>query len=125
MSANGPDQAIRNPAAEEQAVTSREAEDRIGRARWLVALGGILAGLAAFGIGEAVYQRIPAQKVTFDTLGGPVTAATGETLATAEMRNAALAFGVLGLCLGGCLGIAGGLARCRVHSLDCLRSRVD
>ncbi|HZW30256.1 MAG TPA: hypothetical protein VFF52_06070 [Isosphaeraceae bacterium] len=40
-----------------------------------------------------------------------MTSVTPETQAVADLRNAALTFGVLGFCLGGCLGIAGGLAR--------------
>lgn len=116
VSAHGSNEAVQSPTvpeapAEEQAVASHEAEDRVSRARWLAALGGLVAGLASFGIGEALYQWIPAQEFTSITMGVTVRSVTGATLAVAAMRNAALAFGVLGLCLGGCLGIAGGLAR--------------
>jgi hypothetical protein len=81
------------------------------RARWLVALGGLVAGLAAFGIGEATYKRIPARQVMLNTMGTIAPAITSETQSEADVRNAALAFAVLGACLGGCLGLAGGLAR--------------
>jgi hypothetical protein len=83
----------------------------LGRARRFAGLAGLLAGLAAFALGEAAYKRIPVQQLTFNTMGTMVTAATPATSAVAEVRNAALAFGLLGLCLGGCLGLAGGWAR--------------
>jgi hypothetical protein len=81
------------------------------RARWGVALAGPLAGLLAFAVGEAIYQRIPPEQVVIPTSGTFVIGPTAATQAVADVRNAALAFGVLGGCLGGCLGIAGGLAR--------------
>jgi hypothetical protein len=87
------------------------AADAFGRHRRIAAMAGLLAGLAAFALGEATYKWIPARQVTFNTMGTMVTAATAATAAAAEVRNAALAFGLLGLSLGGCLGLAGGLAR--------------
>lgn len=99
----GGTEAVRTTAAPSPAIPT-------GRARWFLALGGLAAGLAAFALGEATYNLIPADKATFNTMGTMVTAATAETTAVAEVRNAALAFGLLGLSLGGCLGIAGGLA---------------
>ena len=99
--------AIPEPPAKARA----EAAGRPHGARWLVALAGLIAGLAAFGIGEATYKLIPAQKVKINTMGIILQAATAETQSVANVRNAALAFGVLGACLGGCLGVAGGLAR--------------
>jgi hypothetical protein len=86
-------------------------DGRPGRVRWLVGPAGLLAGLSAFGIGEATYKWIPAQKLTYHAFGSKVISATAATQAVADVRNGALAFGVLGLCLGGCLGVAGGLAR--------------
>jgi hypothetical protein len=77
----------------------------------LLALGGLLAGLAAFAVGEATHKLILAEKRTFNIMGTPVTTATAATQAAADTRNGALAFGALGMCLGGGLGIAGGLAR--------------
>ncbi len=96
------------PAPEDLAIPEPPAKSRpedAGRprdARWLVALAGLIAGLAAFGIGEATYKLIPARRVTINTLGIISQSATAETLSVANVRNAALAFGVLGACLGGC-----------------------
>jgi hypothetical protein len=94
-------------------VTREEAKARLSRGKTLAALGGLLAGLASFGIGEAVYQMIPARSVPQrDRLTGQeIVRPSFETMNIAEAQNAALAFGALGLCLGGLLGIAGGLAR--------------
>ncbi len=101
-----------NPGGPEPVRTTTGTSTAIppARARWSLALGGLAAGLAAFALGEATYSLIPADRATFNTMGTMVTAATAETTAVAEVRNAALAFGLLGLCLGGSLGIAGGLA---------------
>jgi hypothetical protein len=86
-------------------------EERLGRTRGLLAVGGLLAGLLAFGVGEAVYDLIPAKSVTQHALGLTKVSPTVATETVAAARNSALAFGVLGLFLGGCLGLAGGLAR--------------
>jgi hypothetical protein len=93
---------------------SSAAEDHVDllrRARGWLALGGLLAGLAAFGAGEAVYKLIPAELVKTRTMGQIVIGPSAKTSAVAEVRNGALAFGLLGVCLGGFLGAAGGLAR--------------
>ncbi|MGP0070204.1 MAG: hypothetical protein ACLQGP_42220 [Isosphaeraceae bacterium] len=81
------------------------------RVQWLVALAGLLSGLAAFGIGEAAYNRVPARKVKLNTMGMVADAVTGANQSLAVVRNGAIACAVLGLCLGGILGIAGGLSR--------------
>jgi hypothetical protein len=73
-------------------------------------VSGIIAGLAAFVIGEATSELIPPDTVKFDFFGAARAQITRDT-ARVVTRMAALAFGVLGVCLGGCLGIAGGLAR--------------
>lgn len=83
----------------------------LNRARIWLALAGLLAGLAAFGAGEAVYKLVPAEKVKQTIMGQTLYAPTGPTTIVADTRNAALAFGILGVCLGGFLGAAGGLAR--------------
>jgi hypothetical protein len=85
--------------------------DRLNRAQWLVAVAGLVAGLTAFGIGEATYRIIPARRIMLNTMGTIAPAITAEHQTAADIRNAALAFAVLGGCLGGCLGVAGGLAR--------------
>jgi hypothetical protein len=82
----------------------------LGRVRTLIAVSGIVAGLAAFGIGEATSELIPPDTVKFDFFGATRAQVTRDTPRVVA-RMAALAFGVLGVSLGGCLGIAGGLAR--------------
>jgi hypothetical protein len=84
---------------------------RGGRAPWLLASAGLAAGLVAFGLGEATYGIVPAEKVRQVMGGTPVLMPNQKTRIVADAANGAVAFGVLGLCLGGCLGIAGGLAR--------------
>ncbi len=78
---------------------------------WLVILGGLLSGLLAFGLGEPLYKLIPPELVPRDLMGTKTMIPTQETQSVAATKNAALAFGVLGLCLAGSLGIVGGLAR--------------
>jgi hypothetical protein len=67
--------------------------------------------LLAFRVGEAVYRLIPAAPVTQYALQLVRVTPTVATENVAAARNGAVAFGVLGLFLGGCLGLAGGLAR--------------
>jgi MFS family permease len=83
----------------------------LSRARGWLAVAGLLAGIAAFGAGEAVYELIPAKKVQQKIMGQTVVAPTPETSGVASTQNAALTFGLLGVCLGGLVGAAGGLAR--------------
>ena len=101
------------PAAREPAATREEVRARLSRGKKLAALGGLLAGLASFGIGEAIYKMIPAKSVPqrVRMTGEEIMRPSIETMHTAAAQNAALAFGALGLCLGGLVGIAGGLAR--------------
>ena len=82
----------------------------LGLARILTVVAGIVAGLAAFAIGEHTAGLIPPDTVQFNFFGATRGIASRDT-PRVVMRTAALAFGVLGLCLGGCLGIAGGVAR--------------
>jgi hypothetical protein len=82
----------------------------LGGLRTLVAVSGIIAGLAAFGIGEATREWVPPEKVRTNFFGAVRERVTRDSPRVA-IRTAALAFGVMGLCLGGCLGITGGLAR--------------
>jgi hypothetical protein len=81
------------------------------RARWFAALAGLVAGLVAFGIGEATHRSIPARKIVLDAKGKVMPAIPGTTESVAAVRNGAIVSGELGLCLGGILGIAGGLSR--------------
>jgi hypothetical protein len=95
----------------ESALSRGASDELLGRARRLLAVGGLLAGLLAFGVGEMVYDLIPAGAVTQHALGLTKVTPTVATETVAEARNGALAFGVLGLFLAGSLGLAGGLAR--------------
>jgi hypothetical protein len=81
------------------------------RARWFAALAGLVAGLVAFGIGEATHRSIPARKIILDAKGKVMPAIPGTTESVAAVRDGAIVSGELGLCLGGILGIAGGLSR--------------
>jgi hypothetical protein len=87
--------------------------ERHVRARGLVILGGLLAGLAAYYVGESIYQVIPPKLVLqyVPLFRRQMWLPTLETARVATVRNSALTFGVLGVCLGGTLGVAGGLAR--------------
>jgi hypothetical protein len=60
-----------------------------------------------------VYKIIPAKLVPQVSLLSrePLMTPSMETQIVATARNASLAFGALGVCLGGLMGIAGGLAR--------------
>jgi hypothetical protein len=93
------------------AVANEEAKLLLGRAQRLAMLGGLLAGLVSFGIGEAIYEIIPAEKALVDLMGSKVLVLGRANSTVADARNGALTFAELGLCLGGCLGLAGGLAR--------------
>jgi hypothetical protein len=100
------------PEPPEAALSAAEERgDALRRARGWLALAGLLAGLVAFGAGEAVYELIPAKSVKTRIMGQIVSAPSAETVAVAVVRNAAVAFGLLGVCLAGSLGVAGGLAR--------------
>jgi hypothetical protein len=95
----------------EPAAISEGAATRLGQARWLVAVCGLVAGLVAFGVGEAIYKVIPPASVEQNISGNKVMLPDRDTNIVASTKNGALAFGVLGLCLGGFLGMAGGQAR--------------
>jgi hypothetical protein len=101
----------REPAADNQT------KDRLKRARWWIALAGLLAGLAAFGVGEIVFDLIPTEQEQINTLGTLSMVPTAKTMRKAATRNGALTFGLLGVCLGGLLGIAGGLSRRSVSAM--------
>jgi hypothetical protein len=84
---------------------------------WLAIFGGVVSGLLAFALGELLHQRIPTELVPRDLMGTKIMVPSPETLNVAATKNAALAFGALGLCLAGSLGIVGGLARRQGSSL--------
>ena len=64
-----------------------QADDRLRRAKWLIALAGIAAGLVAFGIGEAVYGLIPTGKEEVNTMGHLLMLPTMKTTNLADTRN--------------------------------------
>jgi hypothetical protein len=87
---------------------ARPASNRL--AIW--ALGaGLLAGLAAWLVGEATVEAFRPTMVTMDTPVGRMTAASAQEMTRTDVKNAALAFAVQGACLGLALGLAGGLGR--------------
>ena len=104
-------QLVREPPQAEPTTTHPEVQGRLDRARWWLILGGLAAGLLAFAIGEATYELIPPKIVPINMMGHTTMGPSPETSERASVRNAAIAFGVFGVCLGGLLGIAGGLAR--------------
>jgi hypothetical protein len=76
------------------------------------ALGaGLLAGVAAWLVGEATLEVFRPTMVTMDTPVGRMTAASTQEVMRTDVKNAALAFAVQGACLSLALGLAGGLAR--------------
>jgi hypothetical protein len=111
-SVNGQDPAPEDRAvAEARGAAARADAERLARAPWLLGLAGILAGLAAFGIGEATYKVIRARLEEVPTPAGMVMAVGPRSQAVADVQNAALTYAVLGGCLGLFLGVAGGLVR--------------
>jgi hypothetical protein len=99
------------PSQVESSASAVELAARRARARWLAALAGVVAGLVAFGVGEAIYNVIPAAPVEQNISGNRVMLPNRATNKAADTQNAALAFGALGVCLAGFMGVAGGLAR--------------
>jgi hypothetical protein len=104
LAIRGPGKGQRGESAAGRGVS----EERLGSTRGLLALGGLLAGLLAFGVGEAVHDLIPAASMTQHALGLTRVTPTFATETVAAARNGALAFGVLGLFLGGPSGWPGG-----------------
>ncbi len=89
-----------------------EASARLSRGLKFAAIGSLLAGLASFAVGEMVYEIIPPQETSQrEGRGGRDGRPSVEAAIVSAAKNAALAFGALGILLGGALGIAGGLAR--------------
>jgi hypothetical protein len=75
--------------------------------------GGGLAGLAAWLLGEYALDWFSPELVSAAVggrMGGP-DAPTPDSTRMAAVKNAALAFGLLGALLGGLLGLAGGMIR--------------
>ncbi len=111
MSADGPNEVTASPPVMKTHDIGHGAWPWFGRARWLLLLAGLLSGLAAFAIGEFTHDLIPPEKVKQNLMGSIVWVADRTTTSVAWARNGAITFGVLGICLGGGLGVAEGLAR--------------
>ncbi len=110
MSVNQPDVA-RDDVSSSSRQDSHGGWPWFGRARWILVFSGLIAGAVAFGIGEKTHDLVPAEKVARELQGSTIMEPNWATATAAATRNAALTYGVLGLCLGAGLGIAGGLAR--------------
>ncbi len=80
------------------------------RVKWLAALGALVAGLIAFGLDKATAELIPGETVHLNVMGHGSTAVSRNTPGVIK-KSEALASGLLGACLCGFLGKAGGLAR--------------
>jgi len=77
-----------------------------------LALGaGVLAGVAAWLIGELVLHVFVPPYVATNVMGHTIMKASFEDQSAADTKNATLAFAVLGGLLGAALGMAGGIAR--------------
>ncbi len=81
------------------------------RATWILGLAGAMAAIVSWGVGEVFYEVIPAQPVLQNISGNQVMIPNMATELVATTRNAALAFGISGLCLAGFLGVAGGIVQ--------------
>ena len=73
---------------------------------------GILAGLASWLIGEEVRTAFRPPYQPQNVMGQVIMKATFQDQSAADLKNATLAFGILGGMLGLALGLAGGIA-CR------------
>lgn len=82
----------------------------------LALTAGLIAGLASWLTGEATRTTFqpPLRPVT--AMGVTIMQADVADEVAAEVKNAALAFGVLGAAVGAALGLAGGLSRANARS---------
>ena len=79
---------------------------------WMLTLvAGIMAGLTSWIAGEAVVEHFKPETHREERYGVERTLPTAKSLVATEIKNAALAFAILGGALGLALGLAGGLAR--------------
>ena len=98
-------------ATHDGAAAAKPDEDgRLRAARWPLMVGGLVAGLAAFGIGEATYNIIPARQVLQNTMGHMLLAITPADKQVADTHDAALAFGILGAASAAAWGESGPLS---------------
>jgi hypothetical protein len=79
-------------------------------ARLLAIAASIVAGLAAFGLGEAFYERIAPRAVKQTMRNLEVVLPSEETELAAAAQNGGLTFGLMGASLGLIFGLAGGIA---------------
>jgi hypothetical protein len=82
-----------------------------------LALGaGLLAGVGSWLIGEATVTAFNPPRTKYEMMGQTLFKARFEDQLSADAKNAALAFTLLGGVLGLALGVAGGLAQHSVHA---------
>src|SRR4051794_32448039 len=74
-------------------------------------LASTLAGLAAWGIGEATHGHFIAPTHKVVVMSSPIDMVSPEDETATGTKNSALAYGLLGAILGLAMGAAGGLAR--------------
>ncbi len=79
---------------------------------WMLSVAaGIVAGFISWLAGEAVVEHFKPETHREERYGVERTLPTAKSLVATEIKNAALAFAILGGALGLALGLAGGLAR--------------
>ena len=103
-----------NAAASDKSTTSNPSPDgwRLASTRALIAASALVAAFASFGIGEATHRWFRPELILQSVIGSAkAMLPTLETDYAATTRNAAVAFGALGACLAGALGVAGGCSR--------------
>ena len=81
-----------------------------------VLLGGLLAAIGAWLVGESKALEATAAKVKYSMMGTPVIGETQETRHAAANLTASRVYGVYGALLGMALGVAGGVAAGRAGS---------
>jgi hypothetical protein len=99
-------------SAELAAGSGSKSKDATAERLWIWALAaGLVAGAAAWGVGEATVSAFRPKMERMMTPVGPMMGTKTEEQVAADTKNAALAFVVQAVCLGIALGVAGGLAR--------------
>lgn len=94
-----------------RSATIRVSPPAPGRTLALAALFGVLAGLTAWVVGEGAIKTFRPPTQTQHVMGQAIEHVRFEDRAAADLKNAALAYTILGAALGAGLGLAGGLTR--------------
>ncbi|GAC1473469.1 MAG: hypothetical protein NVSMB9_22120 [Isosphaeraceae bacterium] len=82
----------------------------------LVLAAGAVSGLGSWVLGERVNEYFKPPSRLVHAMGVTMDSPTEANQIIANVRNAALTFGILGALLGGTFGLAGGMARGSFHS---------